>query len=151
MIGLFLLLSPAHAAEIDEGPSGTLVTIRPEEEEGERLVLLDAEGQEIEMPQDAPPLWGINPAAWREAVATVEELTPYKDLADKHLATLKRCQAQLDPTKSELSSCQGQSLVLQTELSELKVQRWRWLGVGVGSGLVLGAGTVVITSLMVGK
>jgi hypothetical protein len=145
-----LILGALFAAELDEGPSGAVVTVRPTEGLGERVILVDANGREIPMPDDVPPLWAINPAAWREAIATVEELFPYRDLAAQHLETLGRCQAELDPTKQTLAMCQGEGLVLETRLADLKKQRWRWLGVGVGSGLVVGAGAVMITSLAVG-
>jgi len=145
-----LLLGALVAAELDEGPSGAVVTVRPTEDLGERVILVDRDGREIPMPDDVPPLWAINPEAWREAIATVEELLPYRELATQHLETLTRCQAELDPTKQALATCQGENLVLDTRLVELKKQRWRWLGVGVGGGLVVGAGAVVVTSLAIG-
>ena len=68
---MLLLALTALGAEVDRGPSGTIVTVRPEE--GETACILDGDNAPIELCSEfSKPYWLVHPDAWRNAVAIAE-------------------------------------------------------------------------------
>jgi len=139
---LVLLLPLAYAAEVDRAPSGAVVTVRPEE--GERLVVVDSRGRELPLPDDVPPMWAVNPASWREAVAVVTELQPLPALVDTLEQTIDACQLDLDTVSSNAAACSEDRAAAQADAKTAKKNRWWWMLFGA----VGGAGATAAVTLL---
>jgi len=141
MIVLALSMGLALAAEVDRGPSGTVVTVRPEQ--GERLVVLDARGRELSLPDDVPDLWAVNPDSWREAVAVVTELQPLPALVDSLEATIDACQFDLDTVSNDAMACSEGRATARADATTARRNRWWWMlfgavgGAGVATAILL--------------
>lgn len=143
---LWLVASLAIGAEVDRGPSGTIVTIRPED--GEKAWVLSEENQPLPLPSDTPkPMWLVHPEAWRQAVALAEKYNAQMELPQE----LKQINMQLEVELANEKKLRGeQALDLEasrTESKMLRRSRVQWaVGAGV-LGVVVGAAGVAVVVL----
>lgn len=137
-----LLVSAALSADVDRGPAGDVVTIRPED--FEHVAILDAANHAAPLPTDTPsPMWLVAPSAWRAAVARVAELAPYEDAA-------RKCDVDLEIAKRQGADCENalqdallHESALGAENKMLRRQRWVFAGAGMVVGAALTAGGIV--------
>lgn len=139
---MWMICALAWGADIDRAPSGTIVTVRPEE--GERAWILDVADQPVSLPVDMhQPMWLVHPESWRQAVAMAEKYQILSVLPDE----LRRENLRLEQAISDEKKLRsGLRLELEaseatrvTEVSALKKSRLHW-ALGAGAvGLVSGA------------
>lgn len=146
MIPLLFALA-AHAADITRAPSGAIVVVRPDD--GEQVLILDADGQPVTLPDDVPELVLINTESWRTAVTTgrVVEIQAAAD-AEKQ-ALLDGCIADLGSSNAALTQCATERLQLTDDLAdaqeELPAAKRRAFGAGAG----VGAGSMAVVLLLI--
>ena len=133
-----MAFSTCEGAEFDEGPSGTLVTIRPEV--GERATLVDLEGHDVLLHFEVPEMWLINPEAWRKAVATVTELKPYPSLLEATENALRATEVERDGALEEWSRTQRRFDEERGKNKQLRKLLPAYIGGGVAVGLGVGIG-----------
>jgi hypothetical protein len=145
-----LLVSPAHAEDIERGPSGTIVTVRPEVEKNEMAWILDGNNLPLPLPDDLPkPMWLVHPEAWRQAVALAEKYAIEKKLPDEQADIIKNLEADRDNEKrmrSELRiNYEALESMHETETKMLRRSRTHWaIGFGVGGAIIGGGGAFLI-------
>lgn len=160
MIILLLAASLALAADIDRAPSGSIVTVRPGPTERAAIVL-SATSQNVPLPADTPsPMWLVNPAAWRLAVACGVERADLQTAFSAQQEALQGCQGSLDAASSAQARCtdlanacigQRDALEARARQAEEKLARARrkqvtLTAIAAGAGVVLGAGGVVVAA-----
>lgn len=138
---LGLVLSMAWGAEVDRGPSGTIVTVRPEGEEV--ACILDAERQPLSLCSDfEAPYWLVHQEAWRNAVAFAEGREIESFLPDKLLEINAQLKADLQSEQQAHANTRSAKDVLEgaceTETKMLRRSRTTWTVVAASAALVVG-------------
>jgi FtsZ-binding cell division protein ZapB len=140
---IWLLTTLALGAEIDRGPSGSIVTVRPSD--GEVSCVLDASGEPLSICTDLEAMyeqsfWLVHPDAWRNAVATVTELqikvTSIDELRDRNAGL----RAENEALTGRIAAEETANIQLESTLKQKKRNHARAIvGVGLGA-LLLGFG-----------
>jgi hypothetical protein len=157
MTGLLLLASLVFGADVDRGPSGAVVTVRPAA--AERVIVAGTSYtagtcaglvRPVVLPADVPALWGVNPEAYRLAVAAAVERDALGQLAGERLVFLGACQRDRDEVILARDACLGQYDIVASErntaiedVGRLKRQRVPMVVVSAAGGLVVGVLAVV--------
>ncbi len=143
------LCSLALGAEVDRAPSGTIVTVRPEE--GEKAWILREEtALPVPLPTDLPkPMWLVHPDSWRQAVALAEKYNAQMALPTELMAENKRLEFELTGEKklrSELRlDLENSEATRIAEGKALRRSRTHWaVGTGVGGAAMATLATLVL-------